>query len=279
MCFRLYPSHLNPKKLTQEQSKERVLFILLGAFFLTNAILAEFIGVKIFSLEKSIGFAPLSLQILGIPNLSFNMTTGVLLWPFVFIVSDLINEYFGRKGVQLLSYLAAGMIVYAFIMVWIGIQLSPADFWRVDSVTGMNMNLAFQKIFGQGLWIICGSLVAFLIGQFVDVMVFHYFRSKTGGNYIWLRATGSTLVSQFIDSFVVLFIAFYIGANWSLEQVGAIAIVNYIYKFSVAILLTPVLYAVHYMIDNYLGHELAQHLTTQAAQTSRISLYLTDKKT
>jgi uncharacterized integral membrane protein (TIGR00697 family) len=82
---------------------------------------------------------------------------------------------------------------------------------------------------------------------------------------IWLRATGSTLVSQFVDSFVVFGIAFYIFGNWSVEQVVAVGIVNYIYKFSVAIILTPLLYVGHGLIDRYLGEELALQLTEEAA--------------
>lgn len=260
--------------MTQNEPKERILFVVLGGFFLTNALLAEFIGVKIFSLEKTLGLAPANLTVFSVEGLSFNMTTGVLLWPVVFIVSDIINEYYGRRGVQLLSYLAAGMVVYAFAIVYIAIRLTPADFWQIDPQSGINLDLAFHKIFGQGLWIIFGSLVAFLLGQIIDVSVFHYVRRKTGEKQIWLRATGSTLVSQFIDSFVVLFIAFYWGANWTLERVAAIAIVNYIYKFTIAILLTPVLYFVHFAIDRFLGDHLARVMVKRAAETSQISLYL-----
>ena len=100
----------------------------------------------------------------------------------------------------------------------------------------------------------------------LDVYVFHYLKMKTGEKALWLRATGSTLVSQFIDSFVVLFIAFYIGADWSLSLVLAIGVVNYMYKFTVAVLLTPLLYLLHQAIDAYLGKELAQQMTTEAAQ-------------
>src|SRR5690606_31112941 len=128
------------------------------------------------------------------------------------------------------------------------------------------MNLAFTRIFGQGLWIIFGSMVAFLIGQFIDVMVFHRIRRVTGEGKIWLRATGSTLVSQFIDSFVVLIIAFYIGSDWDLVRVLAIGVVNYIYKFWIAILLTPLIYLAHNVIERYLGHDLATKLKEEAAQ-------------
>lgn len=250
------------------KDKSTRLFYILGSFFIANALLAEFIGVKIFSLETTLGISPANLTILGIENLSFNLTAGVLLWPVVFIMTDVINEYFGKRGVKFLSFTAAGLIAYAFFMVYFAIGLTPSDFWinRITSGGDVNMDLAFNTIFGQGLWIIVGSLVAFLIGQLVDVKVFLYFRAITGSSKIWLRATGSTLVSQFIDSFVVLFIAFYIGAGWEMKLVLAIGIVNYIYKFLIAVLLTPILYLLHFLIDGYLGKELSDKLTSEAAK-------------
>jgi uncharacterized integral membrane protein (TIGR00697 family) len=250
------------------KDKSTRLFYILGAFFLANAILAEFIGVKIFSLEKTLGQSPIDISLLGIENLSFNLTAGVLLWPVVFIMTDIINEYFGKKGVRFLSFTAAGLISYAFLMVFIAINLTPAEFWieRTTSNGIINMETAFQAIFGQGLWIIIGSLTAFLIGQLVDVTVFHFVKTKTGSDKIWLRATGSTLVSQFIDSFVVLFIAFYIGAGWDLKLVLAIGIMNYSYKFLIAVLLTPLLYVIHFFVDLYLGKDAAHKLMEEAAQ-------------
>ena len=251
--------------------KSSKLFYILGAFFVANALLAEFIGVKIFSLERWLGLDPVDFSFFGESSLSFNLTAGVLLWPVVFIMTDIINEYFGRKGVRFMSFTAAGLIAYAFIMVYIAMGLHPADFWiqRETNFGILNMDLAFNTIFGQGLWIILGSLTAFLIGQLVDVYVFHFLRSFTGSSKIWLRATGSTLVSQFIDSFVVLLIAFYFGAGWDLSLVLAIGVVNYIYKFAVAVFLTPLLYVLHYFIDNYLGKELANKLIEKAANESR----------
>lgn len=247
------------------------LFIILGGFFICNALIAEFIGVKIFSLEQTLGFDPAQLKILG-HSLSFNMTAGVLLWPVVFVMTDIINEYYGIKGVRFLSFLTVGLIIYAFLMIFIAIGLEPNDWWRSesglmdDSSSSLpDMDLAFRRIFGQGLWIIGGSLVAFLLGQILDVIVYHRIRKMTGERSIWLRATGSTLVSQFIDSFVVLIIAFYIGSDWPLSRVLAIGFVNYIYKFVVAIALTPIIYAAHHIIDNYLGQSLADKLKSEAA--------------
>jgi len=249
--------------------KSNVLFIILGGFFIGNAII---IGVKIFSLEETLGFEPASLSFFGENKLSFNLTAGVLLWPVVFIMTDIINEYYGIKGVKFLSFLAVGLISYAFVMIYTAIHLTPNEWW--DTVSGItddqssslpSMNLAFSRIFRQGLWIVVGSLVAFLVGQILDVILFQRLRSITQGRMVWLRATGSTLISQLVDSFVVLIIAFYIGAEWELSRVLAIGTVNYIYKFLIAISLTPVIYLAHFLIDNYLGFNLAQKLKTQAS--------------
>ncbi len=255
------------------KDKSVVLFLILGGFFITNAIIAEFIGVKIFSLEETLGFEPVSLSFFGQSNLSFNLTAGVLLWPVVFIMTDIINEYYGMRGIKFLSYLTVGLISYAFIVIYMAIHLAPNGWW--DSISGISetegesltsMNLAFRRIFGQGLWIVFGSIVAFLIGQILDVIVFHRLRIMTKAKLVWLRATGSTLISQFVDSFVVLIIAFYIGADWELSRVLAIGTVNYIYKFLIAITLTPIIYLAHFLIDNYLGHNLADKLKNQASR-------------
>jgi len=256
--------------MSTASQKKQNLFLVMGAFFLCNALLAEFIGVKIFSAERSLGFEPVNWNLFG-TTLSFNMTAGVLLWPIVFIMTDLINEYFGKKGVRFFSYLTAGFIAYAFLMVTLAMKSSPADFWKIKKVEGgiLDMDIAYNAIFGQGLWIIIGSLVAFLVGQLIDVMVFHALKKRTGEKNIWLRATGSTLVSQLVDSFIVLFIAFYIGKlgtpdQWSLNLVLSVCLVNYIYKGVMAIVLTPLLYVAHGFIDRYLGKDLSEEMQAEA---------------
>ena len=254
-----------------QESKKTNLFIILGSIFLTNAILAEIIGVKIFSAEKTLGFDPVNWTFFGAYLLDFNLTAGAIIWPVVFITTDIINEYFGKKGVKKISFLTAGLIAYAFIVIMIVTHLVPADFWLdVNSTTpdgdSFNISYAFNTIFRQGLGIIIGSLTAFLLGQLIDVYVFQKLRAVTGENKIWLRATGSTLVSQFIDSFVVLGIAFYVFGNWSLSQIIAVGIMNYLYKMTVAIVLTPLLYVAHGIIDKYLGKDLAEEMIEEASE-------------
>lgn len=251
------------------KTKESRLFLVLGAFLVANAILAEFIGVKIFTVEGSLGIEKFNINMFGVPDLSYNMSAGVLTWPLIFIMTDIINEYFGLKQVRFLSVLAAILISYAFIVVGFAIDLVPSDFWISQKIDGetVNMNLAFKGVFGQGMWIIVGSIIAFLVGQIVDVFLFQRIKRSTGERFLWLRATGSTLVSQFIDSFVVIFIAFYINPqySWSWQMVAAIGLVNYTYKFVVAVLMTPLLYFVHGIIDRYLGKDLSQKMLVEAS--------------
>lgn len=246
------------------KDKSTRLFLILGCFFIANALIAEVIGVKIFSLEQTLGFKPFSFTLLGESGLGFSLTAGVLLWPVVFIMTDIINEYYGVKGVRFLSFIAAALIGYEFLAFTGAIYLSPPAWWIGSSPKTADLQGAYHAVLGQGNWIIIGSLVAFLIGQIVDVVVFHGIKKVTGEKKIWLRSTGSTLISQLVDSYVVLLIAFYWGANWSLPKVLAIGLVNYTYKFVVAIILTPVIYWVHGIIERYLGHDLAREMKTAA---------------
>ncbi len=242
------------------------LFLLLGAFFLTNALMAEFLGGKIFSLERTLGFEPVQISLGGEQRFSFNLTAGVLLWPFVFVFTDIVNEYFGRRGVRLLTLVAVALILYAFAMVYLAIQLAPADFWvSTQQQAGVSdMNRAFGAVFGQGLNIIVGSLAAFLLGQLIDVLVFQRIKRWTGERAIWLRATASTVVSQLIDSFVVLYVAFHVFGDWPLALVLSICAVNYAYKFVMALVFTPLVYVVHGWVERYLGAELAAEMKHQA---------------
>lgn len=258
------------------ERKKQFIFITLCSIFLTNAIIAEIIGVKIFSVEALLGIDPAQVPIFG-QKMDFNMSAGVVNWPIVFITSDIINEYFGKKGVRRISYLTAIFIVYMYFVIYAATALPPAKFWleinSKDSLGNpMNIDGAFNQIFRQGLGIMLGSIVAFLIGQLLDVTVFSWLRQVTGSKYIWLRATGSTLFSQLIDSFIVIVIAFYIFGNWSFTQVLQVGTINYLYKGIVALLMTPILYIAHYLIDNYLGKDNAHQMAHEAAVSSLSSV-------
>ncbi len=244
------------------------LFIFIAAFFVANALIAECIGGKIFSLEALLGLPIHTFTLLGESNLSFNLTCGVLLWPLEFVITDIVNEYYGPKAVRRISYIAVGLISYAFIMFYVAINVPAAGWWPASGADqGVpDMQLAFAGIFGQGMWIIVGSLVAFLVSQLVDVTIFHQIKRRTGEKKVWLRATGSTVVSQLVDSFIVLFIAFKIGKGWTWQTVLAICMVNYAYKFTMAIVLTPVIYYLRKRMEMYFGPEVTRQMKQAAME-------------
>jgi uncharacterized integral membrane protein (TIGR00697 family) len=177
------------------------------------------------------------------------MSIGILPWPVVFLTTDLINEYFGEKGVKKLSYITACLIAYAFIILLLAILVPAAK-----GISPVN-DFQFYAVFGQSMWIIAGSIIAFLVSQLIDVTVFWFFKNRTGERKIWLRTTGSTVVSQLFDSFIVLGIAFWLPGKINFDTFLSSAIIGYTFKLGIAILLTPLVYLGHHLIKKYLSEE------------------------
>jgi len=224
------------------KNRKDLVFIILAGFFVTNAIVAELIGGKL-------------VQFFG----TFTQSIGIILWPVVFILTDLINEYYGRNGVRKLTFITIGLIVYTYILITVAINLKAVDFSPVnDSV--------FLTVFGQSQWIIIGSIVAFLSSQLVDVYIFWKLRNVTGKRLIWLRATGSTLVSQLIDTFVVQFIAFVLPGKWAFGEFFVNASYGYAFKLLVAVALIPLIYLGHFAIERFLGTAESDKATEEAVK-------------
>lgn len=224
-------------------SRRDLIFMILAGMFVTNAVIGELIGGKLFQMGP------------------FTVSLGVLPWPIVFLSTDLVNEFFGKAGVKKLTFMTLGLIIYAFVILFIGIEVPAASFSPVQDEP-------FRLVFGQSLWIIGASLVAFLTSQFVDVFVFWLLRAKTNGKLLWLRATGSTAVSQLIDTFVILGIAFYLPGKLTTSEYIQTSLSNYSYKLGIAIALTPLIYLGHGMIERFLGHNEAEKLIAEAAAKS-----------
>jgi uncharacterized integral membrane protein (TIGR00697 family) len=236
------------------------LYLILGGFFVANALIAEMIGVKLFQLESLLGLPKADLTLLGQEHLSFVLSVGVLPWPIVFIMTDVINDYYGVRGVRFLTLLTTALITFAFIVLYFAIRMPAEQGWWLGSSAAQgvpDMQAAFASIFGQGMNIIVGSLTAFVVGQLVDAFVFRRIKRITGDRRIWLRATGSTLVSQLIDSVVVTYVAFWILKDMSFPMATALVLTAYSYKLIVAVLSTPLVYLVHAGVERYLGRERA----------------------
>jgi uncharacterized integral membrane protein (TIGR00697 family) len=210
------------------RSKKDIVYVILAGIFITNAVVAELIGGKLIQIGP------------------FIMSIGILPWPIVFLTTDIINEHFGKDGVKKLSLITAGLIAYCFILLYFAINIPAAK--GISTVTDGQ----FFAVFGQSMWIIVGSIVAFMASQLIDVSVFWMLRNKTGKKMMWLRSTGSTVISQLIDTFVVLGIAFWLPGKMTTEVFINAALTGYTFKLIIAIALTPLIYLGHYLIDNFL---------------------------
>ena len=209
------------------QSKKDTVYVILAGIFITNAIVAELIGGKLIDVGSAV------------------MSIGILPWPIVFITTDLINEYFGEKGVKKLSLITAGLIAYTFFILYFAMKIPSTG---ISSVTTNQ----FNAVFGQSQLIIIGSIIAFLASQLIDVTIFHLVKKRTGNKMIWLRSTGSTAISQFFDSFVVLGIAFYLPGIMDFETYVISGLTGYTVKLVIAVLMTPLIYLGHFIIEKYL---------------------------
>lgn len=228
------------------------LFVICSAVFITALVVAEATASKFF-----VAFdLPAAVTIFGYEFPSVVMTAGVLAFPITFIVTDLMNEYFGWKGIGFVTVLGMVMIIFEFLLLRLAMAVPTADFSPVSSE-------AFDMVFGASGRVILGSLVAYAIGQVADITLFHWLRKKTGGRHLWLRATGSTFGSQFIDTFVVLTVAF--AGQLAFGQIVAITLFNYSYKFVIAVVITPVIYGAHRLMDSYLGHDAAAAMIANVA--------------
>lgn len=212
------------------QTKKETLYVILAGIFITNAIVAELIGGKLIY----VGSVP--------------MSVGILPWPVVFITTDLINEYFGEKGVRKLSFITAGLIAYCFFVLLIAM--------RIPATEGMGVtDESFTTVFGQSMWIIVGSITAFLVSQLIDITIFHFVKNRTGKKMLWLRSTGSTVISQLFDSFIVLGIAFWMTGQMDTDTYIKSGLTGYSVKLGIAILLTPLIYLAHALIDKYIDNK------------------------
>jgi len=218
-------------------------FIFLAGLMITNAVTAELISSKLIDI-------PLEFDVLGWHVGPFTTIVGVLPWPVVFLLTDLINEFYGEKAMRRLSWITAAMIAYCFIIILWALQIPVSS-----AITGQGLatNETFNTSFGQAPWVIVGSIAAFLVSQLLDVTIFHWIKTKTGNRLIWLRSTGSTVISQMFDTAIVLYIGFVLPGKLSMADFLAIAPVNYVLKLLIAISLTPMIYLGHWGMSKFLA--------------------------
>ena len=219
-------------------TRRETAFLVLSAIFLTHALLGELIGGKLIELG------------------GWTMSIGVLPWPIVFVVTDLINEHYGPRAVRRLTLISVGLITYTFLLLFLCINVRAASISPVSDV-------AFRSVFGQSLWIIIGSIIAFTISQIVDAAVFVFVRARTRERYLWARSVGATIISQIVDTYVINAIAFGVSGKLNMRQVINLSTTNYGYKLLIALATTPVIYLGHELATRYFGAGHGHSIATE----------------
>lgn len=215
------------------------LYLWLAATSVTCLLIGDIVGIKLFRIPLGFSVGPVDAIV---------HTCGMLAFPVTFLITDIANEFYGKKAarrIALVSFCMA-MIAFAFINVSLAMPSLDADF-NIKPET-------FRAVFGNARIMYVASLTAYLIGTLCDISIFNILKRITGGKFIWLRATGSTVISQMIDSLVVTFLAFSLGrtlfpspdaAPMPLAEVFKTAATGYTLKLVIAVCLTPAIYLSH----------------------------------
>jgi queuosine precursor transporter len=210
------------------------LFIYLCAVFVACLLLGDVIGGKILRTP----FGPISV--------------GIIPFPVTFLLTDIVNDFYGRRGARFLTIVGFWMAALAWVLLQVT-TLMPID------VSTYFTQTEYAKVFGGSAQLFVASIVAYLIGQFLDISVFQYWKALTQSRHLWLRATGSTIFSQAVDTITINVIFGRVTAGWTWPFIGAKVGREYFIKFVVAVALTPAIYALHGAIVTGLGIEPEDH--------------------
>ncbi len=213
-----------------------MLFVVLAGVFVTSLIVGDIIGVKLF--EVNLG------------PITAVMSAGMLPFPITFLLTDILNEFYGKKAARFITWVGFGMATFAFAVIAVSLQVPWAPLTQAPDFSG-TVQPSFDNVFGGSQRILVASMMAYLVGQFCDIAIFNQLKKLSRNRMLWLRATGSTLVSQLIDTVVVQFVAW--SGVLATSTIFSIIFTSYAVKLLVALGLTPLVYAGHALVQRYLG--------------------------
>lgn len=215
------------------------IYFVFAAIFITSLVVSNLIFQKFFSWNP-----------FGLYN--FELSVGILPYPITFLVTDLISEIYGKKKAN--KVVTAGIFASVFALIIIIVaDGAPATEWSpID-------NALYHKVFGFSAIAVFSSMIAYLIAQFVDIRIYHFWKQKTKGKHLWLRNNFSTMSSQFLDTFTVLLLLSFFGViEWDLF--GKLLINGFIFKILVAFFDTPVLYFFVYLFRKKFGLKVGEEI-------------------
>jgi uncharacterized integral membrane protein (TIGR00697 family) len=211
------------------------LFLTLAGIFISALIIGDLIGGKLVEAE--------------VFGTVLTLSVGIIPFPITFLLTDLLNEFYGKRAARTVTWVGFGMACFTFAIIIIALALPWAPFTNAADYQGMSQP-HFDNVFGGSRRILLASLVAYLFSQFADIAVFHLLKKRTHNKYLWLRATGSTVVSQLIDTCIIQTLAWW-GVVQNDKLFGLI-LSSYGVKLVVAIALTPLIYGGHALVERVL---------------------------
>lgn len=228
----------------QPMAPAQRLYLWLAGLFITALLVANIVGPKFFH------FGTLRL---GSIEVHIEHSVGMFAFPVTFLLTDLLNEYYGKNGARRVTYLGLAMSLFAFLLIYLGTIAPPAPENRTFVPEEQ-----FDRVLGASGRMIIASMVAYLIGQFTDIAMFAFMKRLTRGRLIWLRATGSTIVSQFVDSLCIMTVLYFFqrladGERPDLAFTLIAALKGYSIKFGIAVLITPLIYVGRALVQSLFG--------------------------
>ena len=171
------------------------------------------------------------------------LPSGLLLYPFSFLISDLVTETLGKERTRFMIYLGLAMSVISNLIISFALWLPPYE---------ASSQASFEKVFGYNSWAVYGSMVAYLVGQTIDIRVYVWLKKVTDGKYLWLRNNGSILISQMADTVIVNTVFLYFGLHLEWAVVVQVMIFDYFYKSILSLSNTPFFYLFVNLAKKYL---------------------------
>lgn len=250
-------------------------FVVLSGIMISCVLLAEVIGGKMFSLESFFGMDLTNIHILGY-SLDMNLPMTMILWPFVFVLSDVINDYYGLSGIRFTTWFALIVVILAVIVLNLAVVMSPTGYY-VNSHTEegiSNMNTAFELVLLRTTRVLIGSMFAFIVAMFLNAWIFRAIKKNTASKRLWLRSLVSSIIAQSIGTFIYLFVTFNICSRyqdapqvvWPMKRVLAVGTLHILYETAAVLLLLPVLYLIHGMIAAYMGTSVSNLMVREAVK-------------
>jgi len=218
------------------------LFLALSAVFIASLIVGDLIGGKL--VEPHWNGTPFNVF-----GEAVIISVGMIPFPITFLLTDLLNEFYGKQSARAVTWVGFAMTIFTFVLVNVAVVLPFAPFTNGPDWQGVNQG-AFDNVFAGSRRILAGSLVAYVIAQFADITIFHLIKKKSGNRFLWLRATGSTVVSQAIDTVVITVVAW--TGTLPVSKMMSLIASSYTVKLLVAVGLTPAIYAGHTLVEKVL---------------------------